>query len=412
MEINVDSTLVGSVVRIKRENTDETFGTNMLAYNRVSGVVGAKLHKVDNYTEYEYEVGEAISLTAYLQKKGIGFEVVKDVFSQIISVLEKQGAYFLGERDLFLVPEYIFVGVEDERIKILYLDGYNKDVKEGLGKIAEEVISDMSHDDKDFMQFAYGLHSLVLEDGFTLNRLRNYISTDKIETKESGSKRNDNDKRSEKNKRSGNNKRSDKNKRSSYAGKNIEKNDKKNNKKNAKSVIINKVTGERDMVEVVRTFGLVILGVMVIVAGFRTGILRNPMTLELNKIKAVVYIVVVCAATYVALRLCVPNKNAKVRYYLCALDDNSKVEIDKVTVIVDEEGKVVDVADFDEKRIGARIVIEDMRPIITDNESDISTVVNDRELLPWERCVLGEGDVVEIGGRAFSIAVSGGKTGG
>lgn len=162
-------------MRITLEERTDIFGAEMLKYNDVDGVIGAQIHNVDSEPHFLYSLENMISVSELFEKNIFTTENLVKLLEQLIHILSRCGDYFLEEKNLVLLCDYMFYDEKNKQLKLAYLDGFDSDVGEGISKLLETFMDKMNHHDKELVFFVYGLHRISRDTHFNLKKLSDFI---------------------------------------------------------------------------------------------------------------------------------------------------------------------------------------------------------------------------------------------
>lgn len=165
----------GRYMKVTLEEKAGEFGENILRYNEIDGILGAQVQQVDNRPQYLYEIGDRISLSELFQREQMTAEGLRGLINQLILLFEKAKEYLLDEKDLILLSEYAFYDEKKKKLSVAYLDGYGREVRQGISELMESCMNYMDHRDKELIFLVYGLHKISKEENFSVHRLTEMV---------------------------------------------------------------------------------------------------------------------------------------------------------------------------------------------------------------------------------------------
>lgn len=171
----------GRYMRVTLERKAGEFGENMLHYNDIDGIMGAQVQLVDNSPRYLYEIGDRISLSEWFQRGQMTAETLRELIRQLLRLFERAKEYLLDEKDLILMSEYAFYDEKKKELSVAYLDGYGREVRQGVSEIMESCMNYMNHRDKELIFLVYGLHKISKEENFSVHRLTEMVGESEAE---------------------------------------------------------------------------------------------------------------------------------------------------------------------------------------------------------------------------------------
>lgn len=405
MRIDIVQELTGRFVRIRMEENGGCFGTEMLKYNDVEGIIGAEIHNVDREPQFMYPVGDMISVSELFEKRVFTAPELLCLIRQVMDILNRSADYFLEGRNLLLRSDYMFYDEEKKQLKMIYLDGFDSDVADGISKLLENFMNTMNHRDRDLVFLVYGMHGISRDSHFNLKKLSDFIT-------ESGQEK--------------------------IAQKRVPQKHMVQRQAERKQIVEKKKPDKKEVIPGKRILFLV-AGIFVAAVVIKSGLLVKPVTGEIDTKKAVVFVLALVMAEGYLLgkeRAGGKEKEKNLRrnrgikgttdvdktVVLAAVDSDETVVLEKqshamwyLNLVPDdwqrEEIKVRNspffigknpakadgiIGDGEISRIHAKIVMEEEGVFLIDQDSTNGTFLNEKQLVPWERCRIENGDMIGI----------------
>lgn len=419
MRIDIVQELTGRFVRIKVEEDSGHFGTEMLKYNDVEGIIGAQIHNVDSEPRFMYPVGDMISVSELFEKKVFTSQELLRLIRQVIDILNRCADYFLEERNLLLRSDHMFYDEEKKELKVIYLDGFDSDVADGISKLLENFMDTMNHHDRELVFLVYGMHRITRDNHFNLKKLLDFITESRQEetAQEWETQKQVVQRQAER--------------------KQIVEKGRLDNEEAISEV------SENSREEWIKNRGKCLLflvaGIFVAAVVIKLGLLAKPVTGEIDTKKVVVFVLaLVMAEGYLLGKERAGGKKKKKdlkknrgpkgttdvdkTVMLAAADSDETVVLEKrshamwyLNLVPDdwqrEEIKVRNspffigknpakadgiIGDGEISRIHAKIVMEEEGVFLIDQDSTNGTFLNEKQLIPWERCRIKNGDMIGI----------------
>lgn len=405
MRIDIVQELTGRFVRIRMEENGGCFGTEMLKYNDVEGIIGAEIHNVDREPQFMYPVGDMISVSELFEKRVFTAPELLCLIRQVMDILNRSADYFLEGRNLLLRSDYMFYDEEKKQLKMIYLDGFDSDVADGISKLLENFMNTMNHRDRDLVFLVYGMHGISRDSHFNLKKLSDFIT-------ESGQEK--------------------------IAQKRVPQKHMVQRQAERKQIVEKKKPDKKEVIPGKRILFLV-AGIFVAAVVIKSGLLVKPVTGEIDTKKAVVFVLaLVMAEGYLLGKERAGGKEKEKNLgrnrgikgttdvdktvVLAAVDSDETVVLEKqshamwyLNLVPDdwqrEEIKVRNspffigknpakadgiIGDGEISRIHAKIVMEEEGVFLIDQDSTNGTFLNEKQLVPWERCRIENGDMIGI----------------
>lgn len=421
----------GRYMRVTLERKAGEFGENMLRFNDIDGILGAQVQLVDNSPMYLYEIGDRISLSEWFQRGQMTAETLRELIRQLLRLFERAKEYLLDEKDLILMSEYTFYDEKKKELSVAYLDGYGREVRQGISEIMESCMDYMNHRDKELIFLVYGLHKISKEENFSVHRLTEMVGETEAENNgvwkplawETGAQ-NDIKETEDAARDPG-----------SISGRFPQKECRQPEQEQQ----------NRPDKEVRRGYmkiGIyVAAGVFIFVAAIYSGILTKPVSGKPDMMKAAVLagVLVIAEGYLIAKERETAGGKKRDKAVAGSVDDKTTVLIETgsdATVVLDERnirpmyvdlipedwqrkeirvgkspffiGKNPEKADAvigdgEISRVHAKIVVEEEGIYVIDQESTNGTYVNGKRLVPWERKKIGQDDRVGFSSVCYRV---------
>lgn len=405
MDIKIVQEFSGRYLKIYLEEDPGSFGTEMLSYNEVEGVLGAEIHHVDDTDWFLYSVHDWISLSELFEKNRLTAGQLSALLEQLERIVKRCQEYFLNEKNLLLLCDYMFYDEKGKVLKIAYLDGYEKEVADGLSKLLERFMDSMNHSDKELVFLVYGLHRITRDKHFTLGKLIDFL---------------------------GEHKESDREQKSQYH----EQEQKERTpvqplpECSPSSQPPQRQQPEKSVIKYAKAAGFIVAGILLFVLVLKTGMLDQPLSGEVDLKKAAVLAVVLFGVEGYFLEKKLGSKEDKSTVQKEGLEDKTmllvstysdetvvlesapntkwyvnlvpkdwqrrEIKIRKSPFFIGKDATKVDgiISEGDVSRIHAKIVADEDGVFLVDQESTNGTFVNGTRVVPWERRQIENGDMI------------------
>lgn len=410
MRMQVVQELTGRVLQIDGVWKAQEMGEEILRYNVLDGILSPEIQNIDEEVRCLYPIQSMISLREYFQKDNVDSEKLIGMLEQLIRRIQICEEYFLDEKNLLLHCEYMFWDDRRQMLFVAYLEGYQVGVSEGIARLLENFMDVMNHKDRELVFLVYGLHRFCKDPCFSLNGLCDFLKENR-KKKESVIREKGTEVRRERN-----------------TLQNTEKSEEILKKK-------------EDLVPS-KLLAVFAVGIVLVFLVYQSGILYDSDTGEINLMRvAIVGILIVAVLGYVCWREHLSNEecaqkekesnsedatmlladvNSDETVYLGKVESpewivnlipkdwqRQEMKIRKSPYFIGKEMEHVDgiIEESDVSRIHAKIVQDELGVFIIDQESTNGTYVNGRQLLPWERCKMEDGDVIGISSVYYTAEV-------
>lgn len=428
----------GRYMKVTLEKKAGEFGENILHYNEIDGILGAQVQQVDNSPQYLYEIGDRISLSELFQRGQMTAEGLRELINQLLLLFERAKEYLLDEKDLILISEYTFYDEKKKKLSVAYLDGYGREVRQGISELMESCMNYMNHRDKELIFLVYGLHKISKEENFSVHRLTEMIG--EMETGDNEvwqplvwetGEGNDTKGTEDVARDSG-----------GISGRPPEKERQQPEKGQQNRSAQKKHPVQKERRRYIKIGMYAAAGIFIFAAAIYSGILTKPVSGKPDMMKAVILAgVLVIAEGYLIVKEREMTGGGKERgkAAVCSVDDKTTILLESgsdATVVLDERnvqplyfdlipedwqreeirvrkspffiGKNPEKADAvigdgEISRVHAKLVVEEEGIYVIDQESTNGTYVNGKRLVPWERKRIGRDDRVGFSSVCYRV---------
>ncbi len=135
----------------------------MVLHNKLSGLLQIEQRQVDSKSQYYYDITEKVTLCEYFKKNLVSVAEMEFVIRSIVNIVQSTSQYLLHQDNFVLSPEFIYIEETEKKLFLLFLEGYQVEVREQLVKIAEYFMEKIDYKDEDAVRLAYGLFKELRE---------------------------------------------------------------------------------------------------------------------------------------------------------------------------------------------------------------------------------------------------------
>lgn len=414
MRITLVQELEGRILQIDELGEVGRFGSEMLKYNVVQGILGAELYNVDQERQCLYRVRDMISLNEYFERGNMNMKQFAGLLEQLVQILTRCQEYFLDEKNLLLQCDCMFLDEKQRQLQIPYLDGYGKKVNEGISRLLEKFMDTMNHQDKELAFLVYGLHRLSRDSHFDLNRLSVFL---------------------------------DENRKRAVPERSVERKEKREvplEDDNHCRVFPEAEKKSEQKPEQPWGKGVVFAAVSVVIGIilYQAGIIQDPVSGGLDLRRSSILVVVLLVAAYCYYKKVSINhdqtrkvvreaeketKDNTIQLVSTCTDETialeqteegnwmvnlipqdwhrPEIKIRKSPFFIGKDGAKADeiIGEGEVSRIHVKVVADAQGVFMIDQESTNGTFVNGRRLVPWERCRLEDGDMIGISSIYYKV---------
>lgn len=180
MEVEFRKDLRCSYMVIAKDDTlnPEQYCIDLLEHQTIEGILPFERRRLDNKEFYYYEITGKQAMSNIFEKAVLNYDAVKDIFQGILEILGKAYDYLLPEDDFILSPEYIYMNIIINKPNLCYLPGFAKSIKKQMSSLLEYLMNKVDYNDKDAVLLIYQLYAVSREEDFTLDQLTEALHKD------------------------------------------------------------------------------------------------------------------------------------------------------------------------------------------------------------------------------------------
>ncbi|MEE3467546.1 MAG: DUF6382 domain-containing protein [Eubacterium sp.] len=399
----------GSYIRLIGDEK-ERIADRILGAHVIAGVLPLDIELVNGHREYVYETSGYQDLGSRLDERPLSKEQWIDALEQILQTGERLEEYLLDGEHLLMEPEMIFVAGDQPQVEMLYAGEHRKDLSEGMSRLVEQALKYPEYD-RGSAEFLYRLHALVTRGGLTRKTLLEFLREEggvsvRIGEPDPGE---DTTKRSPI-------KRAKKTQTASKP--------KKETSTNPRKETATRPGKERrdtglDKRVYYLPIGVLAAGVLIPSICFRCGCFQKPVSGETDiTMMIVAYLFFMIVAGIGTYRLW-PAKPPEIVWgeedeiTLCLLPQTATggLRVMPVTMFPWRIGR-------DERQVDGQVEGDGIAPVharferenrslfVVDEESQTGTQLNGRQLTPWERHRIKDGDIISLGSASYIVEIS------
>lgn len=148
---------------------------NMMKNNKIQGLLDMECRYTDNKMDLYYEIQGMQCLKEYINEQNINYNLARQLYLDIVQAVLNGEEFFLSENSYVMDLEYIFWDKKNKRTKFCCVPELQGDFQEDIKRLTEELIKYTVHNDKNAVEFIYGIYGLIIDNGFIISDIKTYI---------------------------------------------------------------------------------------------------------------------------------------------------------------------------------------------------------------------------------------------
>lgn len=115
------------ILPCESEQPEKNYTCRLLTSGNVEEILCCSLRHVNGAAYFYYDISSRTTLENLYRGRQLSFGDVRELFAQLYGIYGRLGDYFMDERKLVLLPEYIFYDLSRKRYMWLYYPDYEED---------------------------------------------------------------------------------------------------------------------------------------------------------------------------------------------------------------------------------------------------------------------------------------------
>lgn len=175
MELQWEEGLQELSYLMSRDEGECSIALKMIEHNQIEGLLPIHRQYIDEQIQLIYEVYGYHSLQEVLEKQVISVTRACKLLQQILDVLLESETFFLNIQEYCLDPKFIYLDRNRQQIYLCYLPGSNQDPYLGFRSLLETVMEHLDHQNKQEIEWFYGLYDMHCAEEITFAELREHL---------------------------------------------------------------------------------------------------------------------------------------------------------------------------------------------------------------------------------------------
>jgi hypothetical protein len=147
----------------------------MLYNNFIPGIIQPEFRYVDGQFLSYCKINGMKDSASILTDGEMDLEKALKLFKTILNTVKELGEYMLCQNDLVLDTRAIFMSVRSSDFYLIYAPGQNEDIRNGIKRLADEMMKYINHRNHELVDLIYGVYDLTTFDNYDLNLLEEHI---------------------------------------------------------------------------------------------------------------------------------------------------------------------------------------------------------------------------------------------
>lgn len=153
------------------ENQIESYHIKMLLKNIIHKFLPMNVKTINNKQIFYYNITSKQPISRIYETSKLKQKDVLNIIMNISQISSIVNEYLLELDNVVLNPEYMYMDINDKSIYFTYSPIVDKGFSESLKEFFEYILEHLDHNDKNAVQFTYGIYQKILQDSFDLKSI-------------------------------------------------------------------------------------------------------------------------------------------------------------------------------------------------------------------------------------------------
>ena len=145
-------------------NMDGQLAEKMMQRQQIPGLLHWVTMEHEGDMTFWYQITGLQSLSDWLSHHALDYKLFGHLLSGLLALQEELPRFYLKTEHLLLQTEQIFLDTSGEQVAFCYEPLWNKDPRQSLQELMEQLLPRIDHADKEAVRLAYGLYEKCQEE--------------------------------------------------------------------------------------------------------------------------------------------------------------------------------------------------------------------------------------------------------
>lgn len=152
------------------------YEVKMLLNNTMNGMLKMELKCIDQMDLFYYDITSKKTIASVYENKSLNYKEIKNLLSSVLDTIEHSGDYLLSENDFIVDPDYIYIDNSLGDTYLCHLVGHQVSIQEQLSKLIEYLMNKVDYKDERAVLLIYAMYKESREVDCTFIKLHNEIN--------------------------------------------------------------------------------------------------------------------------------------------------------------------------------------------------------------------------------------------
>ncbi len=167
------------IIAEEDESRLEPYCIKIMEQQRLTGVLPLEQRQMNGRHLFYYDITGMQSMNYFLDKSNLPYDKIKLIINGVLRTLDIAYEFLLPCEDFILKPEFIYLDVISFTPSLCFLSGYHREIKEQLNHLLEYLMNKVDYSDKEAVLLVYQLYAASREESFTTTHLYQVINKER-----------------------------------------------------------------------------------------------------------------------------------------------------------------------------------------------------------------------------------------
>lgn len=139
-------------------NKEELYKIPMLMNNQIPYLLSVQITYLNKRARYAYDITSNQAIFDWVERRKIKNKDCEHLYSSIFGAIDACSEYLLDEKNLVLLPEYIYYDLGKNRYRFIYHVYYNKDILAQINELSEFLMDHIDYEDERAVLLVYAMY--------------------------------------------------------------------------------------------------------------------------------------------------------------------------------------------------------------------------------------------------------------
>ena len=154
---NQENEVMQDVLTTKNKR-EENYKIPMLLNNKIPYLLQVQITYLNERARHAYDITSNQATFDWIERRKIKNKDCEHLYSSVFGVIDACSEYLLDERNLVLLPEYIYYDIGKNNYRFIYYMYYQRDILQQINEISEYLMDHIDYEDERAVLLVYAMY--------------------------------------------------------------------------------------------------------------------------------------------------------------------------------------------------------------------------------------------------------------